>query len=200
MNISFQSVSIVAKVISTLVISLQALSGVIGLIAIQFLGFIVNTVSVFELKKIPCRATVEVARGRNLRTIFMEAMRKKQERIVLLIVWINVSMFVFIGLIIPFLRKEFGLSNSLVMFYSVLTGIAMVLASMYAKAVGDRLGSRPFLIIGHAAMLRLPGQLDAHPDIGLLRDRLPARVRFQLLPLLQQPLHQPTAAAPDPRG
>ncbi len=153
MNISFQSVSIVAKVISTLVISLQALSGVIGLIAIQFLGFIVNTVSVFELKKVPCRATVEVARGRNLRTIFMEAMRKKQERTVLLIVWINVSMFVFIGLIIPFLRKEFGLSNSLVMFYSVLTGIAMVLASMYAKAVGDRLGSRPFLLIGHAAML-----------------------------------------------
>ncbi len=152
-NISFQSVSILAKIVSAIIISIQQLSGYIGLIFIEILGFLVNSLSVVQLRKVPCRATVETVKGRNLFVLFKEAMKKRNERIVLFLVWLNVMMFVLLGLIIPFLRKEFGFENYLVILYSALSGISFVLASMYTKAVGDRIGSRPFLLVGGMILL-----------------------------------------------
>ncbi len=147
-NISFQSISILAKLFSVIVTSLERLSGVLGLILLQFLGFIFNTLSIFELRKVPCRATIDYTKGRNIFVVLGDAFARKNERIVLLLGWFNVSSVVLVSLTIPFLRRGLGFANNYVVFYSMFIGIAIILAGVYTRAFGDRIGSRPFLILG----------------------------------------------------
>lgn len=154
-NISFQSVSIAAKLFSTLVLSLQQLSGLLGLIVLQFLGFIFNSWSVAELRKVPCRAVIDYKPGRGLFTVLRSSLRIPKERAVLVIGWTNISLAVLVGLTIPFLRSSLGLGNNLVILYSASAGSAVVLAGIYTKAFGDRIGSRPFLIIGNMLLVLL---------------------------------------------
>jgi hypothetical protein len=152
-NISFHSSSIAAKLFSTAVTSLQELSGLLGLIVLEFLGFVANTLSVSELRKVPCRATIDYTRGRNLFVVLADAMAKKQERNTLMLGWVNVSLIVLINLTVVFLRRDLGFSNSAVVFYSTIAGLSIVLAGVYAKTFGDRIGSKLFLILGNIALI-----------------------------------------------
>ncbi len=147
-NISFQSISIAAKLFSTAVTSVRRFSGLLGLIFLEFLGFIFNTLSVMELRKVPCRATIDYTKGRNIFVVLHDAMRTRGERTILILGWLNTSLVILVSLIIPFLRMGMGFENNFVVLYSAIMGGAIVLAGIYSRTFGDRIGSKPFLILG----------------------------------------------------
>jgi len=60
--------------------------------------------------------------------------------------WFSTMVIVVFGMSVPFMRIVLGVSSSLVMFYSVCLGLAVVFAGLVSKNFADRLGSKPLSI------------------------------------------------------
>ena len=77
--------------------------------------------------------------------LLKEAMGSVTFRRRLILRWISTAVAVIFGLTTPFLRIELGLSNSVVVLYSVTLGVSVMAASYISKQFSDRLGSRPLV-------------------------------------------------------
>ena len=96
---------------------------------------------------IPSRSVITHKKGRTVLIIFKEAMMQTSLSRRLILRWIATAVAVIFGLTVPFLRIELGLSNSMVVLYSVVLGLAIVAASYISRQFSDRLGSRPLVFI-----------------------------------------------------
>jgi len=145
-NVAFQSSAILAKFINFIVTSIQQLSGIFGLIAMQMLGVLCNCLAAVHLNKIPCRTVIEYRKGRNIFVLFREAMAKQDSRIRLLVFWTYITITVVVGMTVPYLTKEVGLPSNLVFLYTMGVGVSVIFSSSFCKFFGDKLGSRPLII------------------------------------------------------
>ncbi|MDA3938419.1 MAG: MFS transporter [Spirochaetia bacterium] len=145
-NIINQSASVLSKLISFLLTSFQFISGIFGILILQILGVFFNTAAALQLKKIPCRETIEYKKGRNLFVIFSESINRKDRRYPLFLKWALVTVMVLNGLTIAFIRKEAGFSLNLVFLYSMVMSVSIIFAGLFARTFADRMGSRPLLI------------------------------------------------------
>jgi len=145
-NVAFQSSTIIAKFLNFIITSIKSLSGVVGLVGLQMFGVIMNTIASGYLAKIPCRATIEYKKGRNLFVLFTEAMRDRDTRSRLLVYWFYMSVTVVMGMSIAFLSKEVAISSNIIFLYTISISFAIVLAGNFCKFFSDRLGSRPLII------------------------------------------------------
>ena len=146
-NVAYQSSSMVVRCITALVLGIQQFSGLIGLVGLQLVGAIMNIFSAHEMSLIPSRSTITHKKGRTVITIFKESMMQNFLSRRLILRWIATGVAVIFGLTVPFLRIELGLSNSVVVLYSVVLGLAVVAASYVSRQFSDRLGSRPLVFI-----------------------------------------------------
>ena len=152
-NVIFQSSTIVAKFVNFIVTSIQQFSGLVGLISLQMVGIVCNSIATIHMAKIPCRTVIEYHKGRNIFVIFRETMAKKDSRIRLLVSWTYMTVTVIIGMTVPFLTKEVGLPANLIFLYSMGVGASVVLSGSFCKFFGDKLGSRPLIIWSGFAFL-----------------------------------------------
>ncbi len=146
-NVAYQSSSMVVRCITALVLGIQQFSGLIGLIGLQVIGAIMNFFAAYEMSLIPSRSTITHKKGRTVVTIFKEAMMQTSLSRRLILRWLSTAVAVIFGLTVPFLRVELGLSNSMVVLYSVVLGLSVVAASYISRQFSDRLGSRPLVFI-----------------------------------------------------
>jgi hypothetical protein len=153
-NIANQSASVISKLISFILTSFQFFSGIFGILILQIIGVFFNTAAAIQLKKIPCRETVEYSRGRNIFIILLESIKRKDRRYPLILKWVTVAVIVLNGLTIVFIRKEVGFDSSLVFLYSMAMAFALILSGLFARTFADRMGSRP-LLIGMSVLLSL---------------------------------------------
>ncbi len=166
--IRFQTSLLIARFVSFLILSVRALSGLAGLLVIEALGLVTNTQSALALRRIPSRQTVEYRRGRNIFVLFAEQWRRPERLLVILIHWFSLGLLVFLGMIVPFLRREAGLPQSLVFLFTLVGATAMILAGYAVRPFADRVGSRPILamvLAGMGSSLSVWGMLSA--DAGL---------------------------------
>ncbi|QEN06747.1 hypothetical protein EXM22_01595 [Oceanispirochaeta crateris] len=145
-NIANQTASVVSKLVSFLVTSVQYFSGIIGILLLQVIGVIFNSAASAQLKKIPCRETIEYEKGRNIFIILKESMVNKDRRYPLILMWITVSILVINSLIIVFMRKEAGFTSNFVFLYAMFMTLAQICSGFFARSFSDRLGSRPLLM------------------------------------------------------
>ncbi len=145
-NVLNQSSSVISKLISFIVTSFQFFSGIVGILLLQVLGVFFNTVAVLQLKKVPCRETVEYHKGRNILVILKDSLKRKDRRYPLVLKWVTIGVVVLNGLTIAFIRKEAGFSNNLVFLYSMVMALSIILSGLFARTFADRMGSRPLLI------------------------------------------------------
>ena len=145
-NIANQTSSVLSKLVSFIVTSFQFFSGIIGILLLQVIGVIFNTAASIQLKKIPCRETVEYHKSRNVFVILVESLKRKDRRYPLLLKWITVAVLVINGLTIVFIRKEAGFTSNFVFLYSMVMTMAVILSGLFARTFADRMGSRPLLI------------------------------------------------------
>ncbi|MDT4761179.1 MFS transporter [Sphaerochaeta sp. PS] len=146
-NVAYQSSSMVVRCITALVLGIQQFSGLVGLIGLQIIGAFMNFFAAHQMSLIPSRSTIVHNKGRTVFTIFREAMGQSSLRRRLFLRWLSTSVSVIFGLTVPFLRIELALSNSMVVLYSVVLGLAVVAASYISKQFSDRLGSRPLVFL-----------------------------------------------------
>ncbi len=152
-NVAFQSSTILAKFLNVIVTSIQSLTGVVGLVGLQMIGVVNNTIASVYLSKIPCRTNIEYKKGRTLFKIFKEAMIDKDARVRLLVFWSYMGVTVIMGMTIAFLSKEVALKSNIVFLYTIGASIAVVLAGSFCKFFSDRLGSRPLIIANGIALV-----------------------------------------------
>ncbi len=152
-NVAFQSSTIFAKFLNFIVTSLERLSGVVGLVALQMIGVIANTIASIHLSKIPCRTNIEYRKGRTIFVIFREAMSNRISRIRLLVYWTYMMVTVVLGMSVAFLTKEVGLQSNIIFLYTIGVSLAVVLSGTFSKFFSDRLGSRPLIIANGFALI-----------------------------------------------
>jgi len=146
-NVAYQSSSMVVRAITALVLGIQQFSGLLGLVGLQIVGAIMNFFASHQMSLIPSRSTITHKKGRNVFIMFKEAMNQASFRRRLVLRWLSTAVSVIFGLTVPFLRVELALSNSTVVLYSVVLGLAVVAASYVSKHFSDRLGSRPLVFM-----------------------------------------------------
>lgn len=145
-NISNQSASVVSKLISFILTSFKMLSGITGLLLLQMLGVVFNTIASIQLRQIPCREEVEYHKTDNLINIFIRSIKNRHRRYPLLIKWFSIAVLILNGLTIVFLRKEVGFTANYIFLYTMVIALANILSGLFAKTFSDRVGSRPLLI------------------------------------------------------
>ncbi len=151
-NVAFQSSTVIARFVNFIVTSIGSLSGIVGLIGLQMVGVVSNTVAASYLSRIPCRATVEYKKGRTLFNVLSESMKNSHTRSRLLVFWYYMSVTVIMGMTIAFLRKVVGLESNIIFLYTIVISGSVILAGSFCTFFSDRLGSRP-LIIGNGIAL-----------------------------------------------
>lgn len=145
---SFHGTTIVSRLISSMVLSLRYLSDLTGLLVLQVLGIISNTLAAYQLKRIPNRTRVEDYSGENLFVILVRNMKKRQNRRILILRWISLAQLILFAMAVPFLRRSAGLDPSQVFLYSIAAALAAFLSSLSLRGAADRAGSRPLLFYG----------------------------------------------------
>lgn len=148
LNVSYQSASILTRVVSSVVTSIRQLSGTLGILSLQMVGVVTNTIAAISISRIPGRAQVEAHKGRSMFTILAEEMTRPEHRLRLLVRWIFIAVSVINGLGIPFMSVVLNLSESMVIAYSVVAAFAVILAGYTSRWLGDRLGARPLILWG----------------------------------------------------
>jgi hypothetical protein len=151
-NVAFQASTMFARFLNFIVTSLQSLSGVLGLVFLQMIGVIANTVASVYLGKIPCRTTIEYRKGRTIPVIFQEAMRDRISRIRLFVYWTYMAVTVVLGMSVAFLTSQVRLPSNVIFLYTIGVGLAVVFSGSFCKFFSDRLGSRPLIIAAGFAL------------------------------------------------
>ncbi|MFA7559615.1 MAG: MFS transporter [Sphaerochaeta sp.] len=146
-NVAYQSSSMMIRLVMAFVFAVERFSGLVGLVAMQLFGVIINSFAGREIGKVPSRMTISYKKGRTVWTLYKEAMAQPAMRRRLAIKWLATGVTVIFGLTTPFLRVVVNVSNGLVLLYSVLLGLSVMAASWVSKHFSDRLGSRPLVFI-----------------------------------------------------
>jgi hypothetical protein len=104
----FNSVALLSRFFSFVWTSLHFLSELTGILTLQVMGILMNTLASFNLKKMPNREVVDYIPGQHIGKIFVRAMKKKKERTILILRWGAICIEILFGMTIPFLRQYAG--------------------------------------------------------------------------------------------
>lgn len=151
-SIHFQLALTLSRAVSFGVTSLSRFAGAGGLLLLQYLGILMNTVAAFQARKIPCRETVQFQKGRSLPVIFREAMGNRELRSAIFLNWTNIALMILFGFLVPFLRREALLGTNKIFLFTLTIGLSNIIAGLYAQSFADRLGSKPLLWGGSLAL------------------------------------------------
>ncbi len=151
-SLRFQIATTFSKAISFLVTSLKQLTGITGILILGMAGIVMNTLSAFEIRKIPCKEKIHYKKGRNVFAIFKESFKIRNLRYLLLLSFLNAALIVLFGFIIPLLSRDAGFSTSEIFLASITAALATILSAYFSRNFADRIGSRP-LIVGVLILL-----------------------------------------------
>lgn len=162
-SLIYQGSSLLAKIISIIITSISALSGLLGLMILPQFGILANFFSSYWYLKIPCRRNFKYNPKRSLWVIMGEMFKQKNTRRKVILKWITQSIYVVMAMSVPFLKNVVGMSSSMVLFFTVIASCAMILASFVCGRIADRMGSKPLIIIFSIMLLIVIGAWIAVP-------------------------------------
>jgi hypothetical protein len=123
------------------------------MVMLQMFGVVANLVSSRFVSKIPCRSTVQYAKGHGVGFQLRASMAKPLLRRRLFLRWFSTVTIIVFNMSVPYLRVVLHLSSGWVMFYSVSLGLAVVCAGLATKDLADRIGSKPLVFFCSVASL-----------------------------------------------
>lgn len=149
---AYNEVSVVAKIASFLVTSIQRVSFLASVVGLQMVGVVSNVFSALHLSKIPCRTTISYNPKHSMFRIMGESFRDPYKAASIVAKWLFQTAAVVLAMSVPFLNDVVGLPSNIVLLYTVFGGIALALAGVASREFSDRLGSRPLVVIGGLAL------------------------------------------------
>jgi HEAT repeats len=142
----FNSIAMISRFFSYILTSLQFLSDLTGILTLQLIGVIANSMASFNLKKMPNREVVDYQPGQSMARILKDNFKKKRERTILLLRWSAICIEIMGVMTIPFLRQYAGFSASQIFMYTLIITVASIAAALIIRPFADRMGSRPFIL------------------------------------------------------
>jgi hypothetical protein len=146
-DFAFQSSAIFSRGASFLITSFERFSGLNGLMGLQLIGVLSNTLAGLSVRKIPCRETVEYRKGAGVLSQLRTAGKNKNLLRALILQWLSIAVLVLANLTIPFVRSRLSFTTSEVFLFSMGITLATILAAMFVRTFADKIGSRPLIII-----------------------------------------------------
>jgi hypothetical protein len=138
--------SILGRIASYILMSIAFFKGLFGLMVLQGLGILFNTIASLFLRKVPCRETIQNAPGHNILSHFKRGLFDKKKFIPLMLFWNNLSVMVLAGFVIPLLRKTIGFEENTVFLYTITTAIATTCAMYLMRPFIDKVSLKPFIL------------------------------------------------------
>ena len=154
----FQSTRLLSQFLSVGILSIQQLSGILGYLFLMALGVILNTISAFSLRQVPCREVVDYRRGKNVFALLRDSLKNRERALTLFVKWHVISLSIVFNFAIPFLRKLGHFPPNLIFLYTIIGTLATISASYGLRPFTDRIGSRPVIILA-SFCLALVGML-----------------------------------------
>ncbi|MBF0277810.1 MAG: MFS transporter [SAR324 cluster bacterium] len=150
-----QVMNIVSNAVSFLILSLRFLGTLPGLLLIQFLGIVSNTISSYYLKKVPCRELVEYKPGRNIFLLLKESLLNREKTMVLLLHWLSLVSVILASFFIPFFKKAILMPDNMIFLYVITGSFSTLLSGYLVKPFVDRIGSKPIMIMSSIGLMML---------------------------------------------
>ncbi len=147
MSNRFQVTRLLSQFVSVLILSFPGFDGIIGYQALIAIGVLTNTASAFEIKRIPCRETVEYRRGHNVFRTLRNSLKDRERALTLFLKWHTLSLMIALSFTLPFLRKFVHLAPNVIFIYTILGTVATIATGYALRPFTDRIGSRPVLIM-----------------------------------------------------
>ena len=167
----FQITRLGSLFVSFLLLSLKQFAELTGLLFLQVLGVVFNTLASLQLRRIPCREKVEYTEGRNIFVILRESLGKKERAFTLLVRLHTVALMVMTAFIIAFLRKTLLFPSNMIFIYTITETLATITAGYVLKPFADRVGSKPLLIMASFFLTAM----------GVLWGLLPASIPWSII-------------------
>lgn len=143
----FQVSRLLSLFISTIILSMPGLDGIIGYQVLIAIGVLTNTASALELKRVPCRETIEYRQGENVFRALFNAMKDREQALTLFLKWHVLGVMITLSFTLPFLRKFVQLAPNMIFIYTILGTVATIATGYALRPFTDRIGSRPVLMI-----------------------------------------------------
>ncbi|MDD5672907.1 MAG: hypothetical protein PHC61_01980 [Chitinivibrionales bacterium] len=142
--------SIIARIISALILGIKFLSGLPGLLILQALGIIANTAAAWQIKKIPLTVKIEPRNeSSGIIAMLRASMADRERAIALLLNWGALCLGILAGFTIPFLRKSAHFSISMIFSFTIVGTLAGIAANAAVRPFVDKIGSKLILTAGH---------------------------------------------------
>jgi len=142
----FNTVALMSRFFSYVLTSLHFLSDLTGILTLQAIGILTNTLASFNLKKMPNREVVDYTPGQHMGRILVDSFKKKKIKTILTLRWSVICIEILTAMTVPFVRQFVGFTTSEVFMYTLLITFSSILAALVIKPFTDKLGSRPFII------------------------------------------------------
>ncbi|MEK6797148.1 MAG: hypothetical protein AABZ39_20405 [Spirochaetota bacterium] len=139
--------AMIAQTACFLLLSYKPLAGVAGLVLIQCIGTVFNTLGTRSVRDLPVRDRIPAAAGMNIFSTAIRVLKDKEMRILFIIYSLNLTLFIMLAFTIPFLRKVVGLGSNIIFLYTIFMTLAALLASRIIRPFTDRIGKKPILLI-----------------------------------------------------
>ncbi|MGD9201861.1 MAG: MFS transporter [Chitinispirillia bacterium] len=146
-DLRFNSTVLFGYSTSFIIVSIPFFSGLLGLLSIQLVGVIMNSLAAFFITRIPCREKAEKIDGINIFNLLWIYLKDSKTRIPIIQDWITKTHLVLLPFIIALLKKTLMLPQNLVLLYSIIMASATLLAVYYIRPFIDKISSRPIIFI-----------------------------------------------------
>jgi len=146
-NARFNLGNIIGKIASFFVVLIPFLPQLYGLLTLQGIGIVFNTIAAYYLLKIPCREKIERSKEINVLTHLFRNILNKKRIIPLLMHWNYVSIVVIFGFTIPLLKKVLHLEDNIVFLYTIVVAVSITSSMYLIKPIIDRISTKPVVFI-----------------------------------------------------
>ena len=143
----FQITRLGSLFVSFLLLSLKQFGELTGLLFLQVLGMMFNTLASLQVRHIPCREKVEYTKGRNIFVILRDTLQQRERAFTLLVRLHTVALMVMTAFVIAFLRKALLFPSNMIFIYTIIETLATITAGYVLKPFADRVGSKPLLMM-----------------------------------------------------
>ncbi len=157
LNYGYNFVMMIAKIVAS--ITIYFYDSVLAIVILQMVGIAGNIAASIHSGRIPCKLKYSKSSDMKILPIFKTILSNGKIRNRVFLKWIYFSVTITMSMLIPFMSIKVGLSDGLVIIFSVVISLAYIAAGYVSRFLSDTTGSRPILKICSVSVIFFTGIL-----------------------------------------
>ncbi|MBN1524349.1 MAG: MFS transporter [Spirochaetales bacterium] len=155
----FQASRLLGRLGSYLLFMIDFFNSILGLVFIQYLGVVFNSITAVLIKKIPVQERVEKTSLGKVATIAMQIVHHKEQLMILCLYLVTMVAFIFVSLLVAFQRRVLEYSETTVLLIQFFASCGYIAATVVAPKFIDKIKSIPVLLVAFGSQILCMGIL-----------------------------------------